>query len=388
MEILSFSYKDIGKKWHLEKFSFFDFTLLVGASGVGKTKILKALHNLKRISLGGTVDHIEWYIKFKENNNVYIWEGKTDKDTSDKEQFFFEGISSRDESVVIIFERLIRVEEENKKVLFFRNNNDTEFSGTKVPKVHPSKSCIDIFSKEEEIEPVVKGFRKLFFFDFEMERHIEIGGVKTDKDLTSTLGPAEYNRALDALKRWNAPMVLKLALTFQHFESLFKEIKNDFINIFNYVEDIKFTVEEKIDSEGEERKNILVLQIKEYESDWISIDEISSGMLKTLLFIAMIYLVPRDSVIFIDEFENSLGMNCIDLTTSSIYSQDNVQFVITSHHPYIINKISMTSWKIVSRKKGRVIVKDAKDYNLGKSKHTAFKQLINLDVYTEGRETE
>ncbi|MDF5726138.1 MAG: ATP-binding protein, partial [Rhizonema sp. PD37] len=58
--------------------------------------------------------------------------------------------------------------------------------------------------------------------------------------------------------------------------------------------------------------------------------------------------------------------------------------IITSHHPYIINNIKMEHWKIVTRKGGIVTAQDAKDFNLGKSRHQAFMQLINLSDYKEG----
>ena len=65
------------------------------------------------------------------------------------------------------------------------------------------------------------------------------------------------------------------------------------------------------------------------------------------------------------------------------YERD-LQFIITSHHPYIINNISYKNWKIVTRNGGVVTAKDATDYDIGKSKHQAFTQLINLDAYSEG----
>ncbi|MGB3265930.1 MAG: ATP-binding protein, partial [Microcoleus sp.] len=85
-----------------------------------------------------------------------------------------------------------------------------------------------------------------------------------------------------------------------------------------------------------------------------------------------------------DEFENSLGINCIDVVTDLIVENRNIQFILTSHHPYIINNIGMEHWKIVTRQGGVVTVKDAKDLNLGKSRHQAFTQLINLEEYSEG----
>ena len=131
----------------------------------------------------------------------------------------------------------------------------------------------------------------------------------------------------------------------------------------------------------------LEIQIKERGiADWIS--NISSGMLKTMVHIAQLQLCSNSSLILIDEFENSLGVNCIDELTSSILSSERgLQFIITSHHPYIINNINHTNWKIVTRKGSAVTARDAAEFNFDKSKHKAFTQLINLDLYSEGVES-
>jgi len=107
-------------------------------------------------------------------------------------------------------------------------------------------------------------------------------------------------------------------------------------------------------------------------------------MLKTFMLISELYLSVEGIVILIDEFENSLGVNCINIISDLILGNRKLQFIITSHHPYIINKVGMEHWKIVTRKGGVVTAKDAKDFGLGKSRHEAFMQLINLDEYNEG----
>jgi AAA15 family ATPase/GTPase len=56
-------------------------------------------------------------------------------------------------------------------------------------------------------------------------------------------------------------------------------------------------------------------------------------MLKTLLHLSELYFSLPGSVILIDEFENSLGVNCLDAVTEDINDSPNqLQFIITSHH--------------------------------------------------------
>ena len=154
------------------------------------------------------------------------------------------------------------------------------------------------------------------------------------------------------------------------------------------VDDVKLEPTKEIEL-GDKELRLATIYIKEKECDiWISQDNISSGMFKTLMYIAEIYLSQEGAVVLIDEFENSLGSNCIDAVTDILTERQDLQFIITSHHPYIINNIPMGCWKIVTRKGGVVTVKSAEDLNLGRSKHQAYLQLINkLERYNEELES-
>ena len=166
-------------------------------------------------------------------------------------------------------------------------------------------------------------------------------------------------------------MLNKLAFLSNHPEE-FKVIKQWFSNIFVQVEDIKIELPD------------VYIKEKGVEA-WIPYKNLSSGMRKTLNFICELYLSPPGSVMIIDEFENSLGVNCIDIIAEDFLGEErDFQFIITSHHLYIINNIPQAYWKIVTRKGGVVTVKDAQDLDLGKSKHKAFMQLINNQDFKEG----
>ncbi|WP_200888884.1 AAA family ATPase [Aphanizomenon flos-aquae] len=186
----------------------------------------------------------------------------------------------------------------------------------------------------------------------------------------------------------NLPVQLKLLLAYYEKDPIFQGIKERFINIFEQVEDIKIEQdedEEKILDTYIKTQAPPTIKIKERGvNHWISQKYISSGMYKTLMQISECYFAPEGSMMLIDEFENSLGVNCIDVLSDLLAENRNLQFIITSHHPYIINKVGMEHWKIVTRKGGVVTAKDAKDFGLGKSRHEAFMQLINLDEYNEG----
>ena len=181
------------------------------------------------------------------------------------------------------------------------------------------------------------------------------------------------------------PPYLKLAIAYKNKMEIFNTVKENFINVFTQVEDIKLEPLEEGDVPFFLR-NSPRLQIKEKNvSKWILQNKISSGMFKTLMQISQLFLCAENTVILIDEFENSLGINCIDtLTETLLYDNRDLQFILTSHHPYIINAIGMKYWKVVSRNGGVISTKNAEEYKLGKSRHEAFKQLIQLNDYRKG----
>ena len=95
-------------------------------------------------------------------------------------------------------------------------------------------------------------------------------------------------------------------------------------------------------------KEELSPQIKEIGvPEWIGPECISSGMFKSLVHISELYLSTDGTLFLIDEFENSLGINCIDeLTTDILQSGRKLQFILTSHHPYIINCYSFQKLEV------------------------------------------
>lgn len=121
-----------------------------------------------------------------------------------------------------------------------------------------------------------------------------------------------------------------------------------------------------------------LFEIKEEGLDnWISQWQISSGMYRTLTYLIEILSAPEESVIVIDEFENSLGINCMpELTDFILDKSPQLQFILTSHHPYIINNIHWKNWQLGSRFNNKIRV--IKAVSLDK-----FTQLVNLLEYED-----
>ncbi|MFM7884894.1 MAG: hypothetical protein ACKO8H_24810, partial [Microcystis panniformis] len=78
MKLLRLSYQDLASGLSIDSCEFFpDLNLLVGISGAGKTSILKAISNLKRIANGESINGVKWDVELLTNDHVrYHWLGE------------------------------------------------------------------------------------------------------------------------------------------------------------------------------------------------------------------------------------------------------------------------------------------------------------------------
>lgn len=374
MYIKSLIYEDQSTNWKLELIEFKPLTLLVGVSGVGKTQILKALLNVKKISHGHSLNGLKWEIEFK-----------TTKGQDCKWCGAFENKG-------IILEFIYDIDDEYKKYkpyieyeqLFIddtqviqRDKIDITFNGNKTVKLSPQESIISLLREEEQIKNIYNDFYKIIF-----DNNTDQEKFRTPSYIDETDLKQKTYKNLNSIRNSDEDIKTKLCLLYRNEKTLFKDIVGAFIDIFPIIDDVRI-VEDSVDIYIHQS-----IEIKEKNLNWIHEPKISSGMFRILILISELYLCADDTVILIDEFENSLGINCINQITHSILaSERNLQFIITSHHPYIINDIGFSHWKIVTRKGGVVTAIDAEKLGIGRSKHQAFTQLANLTAYSEGIES-
>lgn len=374
MKIISLSYKNSSQEWEIEEIKFFDLTLLVGISGVGKTQILEAIYALKRIANGESINGIEWNVCVIANNgDKYRWQGSFEKITNGNVvNDFIEGFGGKKAKPKVKYEKIFI--NNNKTPIIERKNNKIYFNQTIMPKLSSEESCLSIFREEEAIKHIFESFKKIIFRDHTQKSNFNIL-TRNDKKLK------EHN-TLEKIRASELNSMEKLACVYENIPEVFEQIKNNFIDVFPQIQDVKI--------DYLKGKNIpdfflgaYILAIKEKNvNKWIDAYRMSSGMLRTFLHISEIFLWSDGTVILIDEFENSLGVNCIHvLTEDLIFENHRIQFIATSHHPYIINKIPYDYWKIVTRHGGSIKTQDAKDFELEDSHHDRFMNLINLPQY-------
>lgn len=364
MKIKQLKYENLERNWHLNQLSLDGLTLLVGASGVGKTQILNSILDLKLISEGEPVSGVKWAVVFSAVEGLeYAWEGE------------YEVVPWSREGIlpVVLWERLVL----NGKEIVRRENGEIYLRGKQTPKLASDASVVHSLKEEVDIAPVFRAFKKIQYqdqtrFDENVLRVSEHNPVRILDEFPN----------LESLRNSSESTAEKLYWTFHHAPAVYAEILEGFFEIFPFVEEVRFVAMEP------KYNRAPLVHIKERGiADWIPDYYISSGMKRTLLHLAELHLAANGSLILIDEFENSLGVNCIGQLTSALLENDrDLQFIITSHHPFIINNIDFRYWKLVTRKGGQVTTREADDFGLGQSKHQAFMQLINLEAYRTGIE--
>jgi len=366
MKINKFIFSDKALEWSLEGINFDRLTLLVGASGVGKTQILKAILALKRIAAGDSESGLKWNVEFETvSGQTYNWEGEFEN--KGLQSFIVEDDDEMKKNKPKIIKEKLTL---NKKLIVDRTSSETKFKGEKTLKLSPQQSIIYILKEEDLIKPAYDGFKKVIFSDqSESQREpFRISFFNANKLVK------KYN-TLKKIQESDEDIRIKLYLVSKTDQKTFNKIKDRFCEIFPQVQDLKI---EPMDFNDEELpsffKDYPFIQMKENGvPKWIQQGKISSGMFRTLTHISEMYLCPEGTVFLIDELTNDI-----------LKSSRQVQFIITSHHPYIINNIEFSSWKLVTRKSGVVKTNPIDKFINGKSKHDKFMQLMQLKQYETG----
>jgi predicted ATPase len=381
MRINSLAFFNKSTHLGLENITFDKLTLLVGASGVGKTQILKAIISLKNIASGDSVNGISWNINFDNiDGSNYNWSGEYE----DNGYRFMGNDDDDDEDIKknkpkILNEILVC----NGETIIERTASETFFKKEKTLKLAQEESILSILKEEDLIKPVIESFKKIILSD-----QSDSQGEPFKLRLFSVEKLSKQYNTLEKIQEADLNIRVKLYLAQENDNKTFEKIKDRFCEVFPQVENIKIAPLENNDELPSYIKDYPFIQMRELGVDkWIEQGRISSGMFRTLLHISELYLCAEGTIFLIDEFENSLGINCIDeLTSDILQSNRNVQFIITSHHPYIINNIHYSKWKLVTRKSGAIRVHNVDEFSIGKSKHDAFMQLMQLEEYQTGTE--
>ncbi len=355
-------------------------TLLVGASGVGKTQILDSICDIKAVAMGESINGFCWQIEFSIDENEYLWLGKfngVEEDALNRVKSLFSSSKSRNNSNAHIKTESLYI---NSDLVIHREEEQIIFNGSPTLKLAPNESCIKLLQQENLISPIYESFKKVKLITSHDETpfaNIAVG-----------VNDQEFND-FNELRILTSHILEKAYLCQHQFNNKFEDICEAYKEIFPFIKNVEIVQTELNipNSDGKKLYQYMYRILEDGVENWIYQEQISSGMKKVFLQLCYLMLSPPKSILLIDEFENGFGVNCIDAISEWLLKPNlKYQFIITSHHPYIINHIPSKRWKIVSRNKNIIQAYEA-DTLLDDSNHESFIKLINLPIYKLGAST-
>lgn len=396
MAIRSFEFYDSFRRWSLEKMAFSDFNLLVGISGVGKTRILEALKTIKEAGLRSVEDAggCKWTLYLTAGEKTYAWSAETSMTSKDPgklpSEMDRESVDGDDDSPEFISEKIVQL---GGATVVSRSTDQFKFQGNILPKLKRTESAITLLRDEEAIKPIRSALSRFMFSEpASPVSDNRLLGVDT---VALNSARVRYKTLASLREASDLPTFIRAYILQKDHPEAFQEVVTQFCEIFPTVEEVHVDYLSDLDPAGATaiappvaRLSILGVGIKERGvAQLVCTPRLSSGMVRSLVHLFELHLAPPGTVVAIDEFENSMGINCLPAIMDRLLERGrDLQFIVTSHHPYIINNVPAEWWKVVTRRGGVVSVKDAETIPAltTDSKHDLFVQLLNLPEYEEG----
>lgn len=357
-------FKNLRTGLKIEKIEFNDdVTLLVGLSGVGKTQILSAIEYSLKLATNKNVQLKPFAVSLgiEIDKDDYVWEYKIEQNPVE------DIIESKETNYIFTYEKLVK---NGTQTIVYRKGENIQVMGyEKVPNPKKDESLLVQYSEDNFFRPIISGITKLYPIEIEMDvrgaidrESFNMFKAKIKQSMQNGLKPSFE-------KYSHLPVALKLYIVKEYYPQLYAKI-------FDAVKELFMEVN-SIDIVEDPSMEVYVVAIDVYGKKLMQ-DEISNGMLKTIYYIVELVTMSQDSLVLIDEFENGLGVNCIDVLAEILLDErKDLQFIITSHHPKIINQISSAKWKIIERNISTVTNSTAGEYGISHSQHDAYFNLIN-----------
>ena len=377
MGITRFRFEDRATGWRLDEVQFSTLNLLVGVSGAGKTRILDAIRRVVEAAAGPTwlPERASWEIGLTVEGEEVVWAGETTSELIDSP---IGRVHSRSPGPVIVVERVSW----GAREVLRRSGGDLWLDGERAKGANPSSSAVSLFAGHADLKTLGERLSRVRLSD------ATGGDVSVGFDrLVALADELRAHGTPEELSSWvQDALLLKVALMERAFPERFREVADQYSAIFPTITAV--AVKSRSAGDDEQGRVHLDFAIREAGvNDWIIGSDISSGMRRTLAHLFELALSPAGTVLLIDEYEDSLGVNCLPALTEHLVARaGDLQFILTSHHPYVVNNIPREHWKVVTREGSVVTVRDALDVPglRGASSLDGFTLLMNSPAFEEG----
>ncbi|MCA9713769.1 MAG: ATP-binding protein [Myxococcales bacterium] len=387
MSILEFSYTDHTSGWEIRPTTFKpSLNLLVGISGAGKTQTLSSLFATCKAGLHEEYvqANCEWSLRIAWQGAEYQWRARTIARSEDDAE-----VGGTEEDHEDFSEFATESITRDGVTLFERTPSKTSLNGALLPEFNREESGVRLFRADEKIAPLARALAHVRLSYEKLLRRV----VRED-GLPWSLKRHENSRSISDLSRDLSLMLpLKAYVLQEKFPDDFRLlIVGPFQDIFPTITDIRVGLAASLfPAEAHQRpRKGLLLDVAVREKGvrgWISSEELAEGMHRTLVHLIELVLAPPGTVLLIDEYERSMGVNCLPAVTEHLLDRaGELQFIITSHHPYVIGNIAKEHWMLVRRHGSVVTIAPALSIPSldTRSNQDAFIQLLNAEEYTEG----
>lgn len=374
MSIVRFKFEDNRRQWRLEPVELRDFNLLVGVSGAGKTRTLDSLAAVCATGCGHDSGlEGSWELEVATAKGNFHWTALT---IAPYAAWGTEPQSATQDGPPTFVKEVVA--SESGEWIVDRQRSGVRLRGTdKIIRMKEQESVISLLQDEETIAPLYRALGKVH----RSRKHVWSIAMSHEDLRRATEGLS----TIEALRDASLPMIVKIHALHERLRVEFDEVTAAYAEIFPSVERILLVRRTEDQAPFRDRWTIAI--VERGVTNPIEWDDLSAGMRRTLEHLFELALAPTGTVILIDEYENSMGVNCLEAVTDHLLEPTRgIQLVITSHHPYVINNVPMDQWRVVTRQGStvRVVPATAIPALDTRSRQDAFIRLINATEYLDG----
>jgi hypothetical protein len=379
MRIERLEFEDKARGWRLSATTFHpDLTLFVGYSAADKRHILTAIRALAQFAQGKTPDDlwaVAWDIRFSTEAGSYDWQGElSGKGFSLRDGLRTEALLKllpgqfrRGLEPFVLHETLTL----NGRVVVERQGESVRLNGRPTDRHSPSYSSVNLLGREANVRPAFDGFGRIVF-------------VEDPGDTLATLAKPMRQMCIDfptleVIRDSNLPTYAKLAVVHENLPEVFRAIVARVRERFPQVEDVGF---DRVDRSSRFTDLPALRLLEKGTSQWLPESKITTDMLRSVLDLASVALWPDDAVILIDDFENNLGVYCLEhVLEAARDTSRNLQVILTSDDPTVCNRIGRERRKVVGWQGNHVSADDTVDFEFEPLPSTA----VTAPVAGKGR---